>query len=335
MDSSDVQIICDSLERILRDAPLDRADGQRSANPAFTDLWDTLDQNGYPYLAVGEEHGGLAAPFADCLPLIAVCGKYALPAPLADSILANAILSLAGIAPPRKRVGLVAKSASGDYLSHATQVDAALCYKDGAIVFVTVDQAKIQPAHKSEDGAGTVQLNPNDIIASAPAPASICEETLYALGGLARAAASTGAMQAVLGLTLQYTNEREQFGRPLAKFQAIQHLLSDIAGETAASIAAVELARKGLRTWPEISQQSLADIAIAKVRSSLAATIVAANAHQAHGALGFTNEYALGRFTRRLWQWQDEFGCQTDWAERLGRFVSTSPTSTLWQIVSA
>jgi len=143
-----------------------------------------------------------------------------------------------------------------------------------------------------------------------------------------------GAMQAVLDLTLTYTSEREQFGRPLAKFQAIQHHLSDIACEAAASIAAVELASDALIGVSAPEADVLDELAIAKIRCGQAAAKTAAAAHQAHGAMGFTREYALGRYTRRLWQWQDEFGSEVEWAMRLGHSVLSDPEPQLWPHIS-
>ena len=144
-----------------------------------------------------------------------------------------------------------------------------------------------------------------------------------------------GAMQTVLDLTLGYTQDREQFGRPLAKFQAIQHHLSDIACETAASSAAVEMASDALRTDPHCGTKTREQIAIAKIRCGQAAARAAACAHQAHGAMGFTYEYALGRYTRRLWQWQDEFGTEHEWAILLGHAVMSEPEPALWPRISA
>ena len=78
----------------------------------------------------------------------------------------------------------------------------------------------------------------------------------------------------------------------------------------------------------------LGDIAIAKIRCGEAAGRAAAASHQAHGAMGFTREYRLGRYTRRLWQWQDEFGPETEWACLIGHEVLSEAEPALWPRIS-
>ena len=104
-------------------------------------------------------------------------------------------------------------------------------------------------------------------------------------------------------------------GAPLAGFQAIQHLLSRIAGEAAAASAATQEAIEGLSLD---AAPDLRATATAKLRAGEAAGRVAAMAHQAHGAIGYTQDYRLGALTRNLWRWRDEFGGEAVWAERLG-----------------
>jgi acyl-CoA dehydrogenase len=71
----------------------------------------------------------------------------------------------------------------------------------------------------------------------------------------------------------------------------------------------------------------LLEVASAKIRVGEAATEGAAIAHQVHGAIGFSGEHALHRFTQRLWAWRDDFGTESDWAVRLGKLVATrAPT---------
>jgi hypothetical protein len=53
-------------------------------------------------------------------------------------------------------------------------------------------------------------------------------------------------------------------------------------------------------------------------------------AHQLHGAVGFTHEHQLHRFTTRLWSWRDEYGGEREWAARLGRFAAVSGPAGLW-----
>ncbi len=74
-----------------------------------------------------------------------------------------------------------------------------------------------------------------------PAPPT-CAEGFLLFGALIRAQQMVGAMERCLDYALAYAMERQQFGRPIGKFQAVQHMLADAAGQYAAAAAAAELA---------------------------------------------------------------------------------------------
>jgi acyl-CoA dehydrogenase len=181
-----------------------------------------------------------------------------------------------------------------------------------------------------EDGFGVYDPALATLIETAPAPDWMTPPAVRALAAAVRAAQMAGAIAAALDLTLAYTSEREQFGRALSKFQAIQHHLAEMAGESAAAAAAVQLAAEAIADDPDMGVDAREMAAIAKIRCGDAAARAAAAAHQAHGAMGFTYEYPLGRLTRRLWQWQDDFGAEAHWAVALGRTHLTTRDAPLW-----
>src|SRR3546814_19072613 len=83
------------------------------------------------------------------------------------------------------------------------------------------------------------------------------------------------------------------------------------------------------------SAMDASTIAAAKYRAGLAAGVVAAHAHQLHGAIGYTGEFGLARLNRRLWQWREDVGGEAVWAQQLGQRALAAP-GTLWApIVSA
>lgn len=99
-------------------------------------------------------------------------------------------------------------------------------------------------------------------------------------------------------MSLQYGNDRTQFGRSIGKFQAVQHQLAVMAEHVAAArIATAAAFRAGL------AQPALLPAAIAKARASEAAALAANTAHAVHGAIGVTEEYDLQLYTRRLHGW--------------------------------
>ena len=105
-----------------------------------------------------------------------------------------------------------------------------------------------------------------------------------------------GAIERVLEMTVAYVKERVQFGRPVGSFQAVQHHCANMAVD-------VESARyiAHQAAWSVTSgQNGAAEVAAAKAWVSDAARRVCALAHQCHGAIGFTSEYDLQLFTRRV-----------------------------------
>ena len=148
----------------------------------------------------------------------------------------------------------------------------------------------------------------------------------FALMALARAAQLRGAMEQVLSMSLRYAGERVQFGRPLKRFQAIQHYLAEIAGEAAATGAAVDAAAEAGTPFA---------FAAAKARASQAAGPVARLAHQVHGAIGYTAEHDLHQWTKRLWAWRDECGNEAHWWQVLGAEAARGGGAALWPTMVA
>ena len=173
-----------------------------------------------------------------------------------------------------------------------------------------------------------------EVVAAALLPASVDPARLFAFGAMARAAQIAGALEMALEQSVQYANDRSQFGTPIGKFQAVQQELARMAGEVAAAGAAVENASRAAdRPSSRGSSRAGFEMAVAKIRASEAASIVAGVAgiaHQTHGAMGFTYEHALHFATRRLWSWRAEFGSEIYWSEHLGRSLASHGGPALW-----
>jgi alkylation response protein AidB-like acyl-CoA dehydrogenase len=150
-------------------------------------------------------------------------------------------------------------------------------------------------------------------------------EAKFRTMALVRACQMAGAMQAALDLSVQYTRERQQFGKALSTFQAIQQQLAVFAEETAATnMAAAAACRAADRG------DAAFEVACAKLRANIAVGTATTVAHQVHGAMGFTAEYRLHHFTRRLWQWRSEFGNDRYWADKLGTMVADRGSQGYW-----
>ena len=155
------------------------------------------------------------------------------------------------------------------------------------------------------------------------------------MGAAVRSMQMAGALEAILDLSVRYANERVAFERPIGKFQAVQHNIARLAGEVAAALAAAGSAADAIARTEIFDEAVLLEIAAAKIRVGEAAGEGAAIAHQVHGAMGFTREHVLQRFTRRLWAWRDDFGSESEWAVKLGSLVARQGPTALWPMLAA
>jgi acyl-CoA dehydrogenase len=166
--------------------------------------------------------------------------------------------------------------------------------------------------------AERVMLEP--LVAAGAAPDRLRRRT-----ALMRSAQMVGALERVQELTVTYAAERRQFGQPLNRFQAVQQQLAELAGEVALARAAVEAAA---------ADPTALRVAAARVVAGRAAGRASAIAHQVHGAIGFTQEHRLHRFTTRLWRWRDEQGTEAAWAESLGTLLARAGADRVWEVLT-
>lgn len=120
-------------------------------------------------------------------------------------------------------------------------------------------------------------------------------ERLIQRGAVLKCAEMIGGAQWVMEKTVDYVKERVQFGQPVGSFQAVQHRCANMAmscdGARFVTYQAAWLQSEGVPCEREV--------AIAKAWVSEAYTRICLDAHQAHGAIGFTKEYDLQLYTRR------------------------------------
>ena len=153
------------------------------------------------------------------------------------------------------------------------------------------------------------------------------------LNAAATVSLMAGAMGQALALSVEHVNTRQQFGRPLGKFQAVQQSLAVMACE----VRAVDAAAAAMAARLDAAGFDAADfeIAAAKLRANRAVGIVTAIAHQVHGAIGFTQEYDLNRVTIPLMRWRGVHGNDAHWAGILGRQVAGLGGRGLWETLTA
>jgi len=280
-------------------------------------LADAVDAFGLAAaLEVAEEEGGLS--FADAGSLFALFGAHAVPLPIGETMLARALLARAGITAPPGDIGLSVRG--GDGVAFGDRLAHIVAKRDDKLVLLPVDVQTATAGISRQPRAIVEPIAPP--VAEAAWPAALPDP--LTLGAILRASQIAGAIARVLALSVDYANTRQQFGRSIGKFQAVQQLLAKLAAEAAAARSAAD----GAWAAVDAGDPGFAP-AIAKIRASEAARVVAAIAHQVHGAIGVTDEHALHYFTRRLWEWRLDFGSDSYWAAILGR-AAQAAVGGLW-----
>jgi acyl-CoA dehydrogenase len=344
-------IIVDTASRIFADLcePNTINAAEEGTWPAA--LWDALEESGLPLTWVPDTLGGAGAEIIDGFAVMRVAGRAAAPVPLAETLLAGWLLAQGGIAAPAGAMTLAPVHEDGNltidrdgrlrgrsrHVPHARSARhiAVLAKQNGAALAALVEAKGLGIT----PGSGLAG-EPQDTVSfdgARPLATGRVEldcAALVRLGAAARAQQMAGALEHILDLSVQQALDRVQFGRQIAKFQAVQHNLAALAGEVAAAGAAADAAAEAIARYGIASDAALTDVAVAKVRVGEAAGAGAAIAHQVHGAMGFTYEHSLHQATRRLWTWREEFGNEALWAGRLGHMVATQGADRLWPFVT-
>jgi acyl-CoA dehydrogenase len=344
-DNSDT-IIVDTATRIFQDLCLPATVNEAEGGVWPKALWDALDESGLPRAWVPDEFGGAGAAMADGFAVLRAAGRFAAPVPLAETLMAGWLLACAGIAVPEGPMTIAPVHADGNigfgpdrlhgrarrvpFARNASHI-AVLARRgsDRAVALVAASNLPIRH-DKSLAGEPRDDVAFDGVVPAAVGAVELDEDAIQRFGAAVRLQQMAGALEKILDQSVQWALDRVQFGRPIAKFQAVQHNLATLAGEVAAASAAADLAAEAC-AGPE---PGIVEIAIAKVRAGEAAGTGAAIAHQVHGAMGFTYEHTLHHATRRLWSWREEFGNETVWAMRLGRMVAAEGADRLWPFVT-
>jgi len=312
---SETNLLIDTADRIFADhcdkAALDAA--ERGDFPET--LWRVLVENGLHEMALKDS----GIPLPDVFAVIKVAGRHALPLPLAEALLANRWRgSSEGFASVGRSGGVGALEVPwGRRADHVLAADS--------------DQIRVLKVSGIAAGANLAGEPRDDVEGEQERTLDPGEDPLLLLA-LSRTLLMAGALERVLELSLTYATEREQFGRPISKFQAIQHNLAVMAAETAAAIRAADAAAAALEDADD--ERLPLEVAAGKARVGEACGVVAELAHQVHGAMGYTHEHQLHHFTRRLWAWRDEFGAEAYWQRRLGSALAVRGADALWDFLA-
>jgi acyl-CoA dehydrogenase len=339
-------------------------------------LWQALEETGLTLVGSPEEAGGSGGDLFAAAGIAMAAGAAAAPVPLAETLAAGILLGRAGVAIPSGPLTVAVASRPGAALGSGGGLGSGRGSGSGAglrrvpygRLATTVAAgsggsgrdgdwlAVIGPTGQGGTGRGgtgrggtgrggtgrNLAGEPRDeVILGGDAevhdvPAGTADYARRLLR-LFRSLLIAGAAQRALDLTVTYVQEREQFGRPLARFPTVQQELARMAGEVALISAATQAAvaaegpaadgpaADGLAAdgpggaGQPGADQGVSAVVAAKAQASSGAGVVAAIAHQLHGAIGTTEEHRLRLTTTRLWSWRDEDGSEAECCAELGR----------------
>ena len=332
------QLIKDTLDRMLTDLCTADVVDKAEAGTFAKKLWDALARTGLTVAGLPEEAGGAGGELEDSLLVIREAARYAAPVPLAEHFVAGMLIAGQGgkvgeeiltVATGAFRVDSSGRLAGAGEAPFARWCDRVVLVADASgaakLCVIPVSDLRVEEgsslAGEPRD-AITVDTTPdgNAVMSTGDDTA----DKLKLMMAAVRALQMAGALEAVLELAVRYSLERNQFGRPISGFQAIQQQLANLAGEVAASTMAAHAVSAAFRDLNQV------DIAIGKARIGEAVSSGTDIAHQVHGAMGYTREHTLNHRTRRLWGWREEFGNEREWQVLIGRAFLEGGADNLW-----
>ncbi|MBM7459512.1 acyl-CoA dehydrogenase family protein [Rhodococcus coprophilus] len=314
-------------------------------------IWTQFGDAGFATLGVPETAGGSGATLADALAVVSVAAQRGALTPLVEhGILATWLSATAGhtltsatataAAGPACTVRLLDNAVVLDgtvtdvaYAPDADTVVLILPPEPGAegssVAAVPLTEPGVTvSSHTDLTGASTGDITFEGVPVTFFGSSPISLDEFTRRGALAYAAATAATATAVHHYTLRYASERTQFGRPLAKFQAVQQQLAQVAALTTMMEIAVDVAI----TAHERPGDTRVATAAAKLVTAASAHPVAATGHHIHGAIGTTSEHPLGRFTTSLWSWRDRYGSERFWAEDLASLILDDGVD-VWDVI--
>jgi acyl-CoA dehydrogenase len=296
--------------------------------PFDVPIWQRLVEAGFERLLLPEEFGGAGDAFAEAAAIAVSLGRHAAAVPLIETMVANWCLSRASL-----ELGDGPKAfITTDFSTAELRPSGILFRKDVLMPWAPVAEDIILLMRDAANAAYLVvtkEISSSDGESISGEPLTVVTagtklefssvsrfvdgELALGLAALLKSAAMSGAIAAAVELSAAHANSRKQFGQTIGAFQAVQQMMVVMASEKAAVDMAIQ---HGVDI---VADKPLWAAALAKGAASEAAGKVCANAHQLHGAIGFTREYGLHRFSRRLWSWREEFGNEILWNRMIGK----------------
>ena len=252
-------------------------------------LWQLLcEQVGAAALVIPEEQGGAGGELADAAVVLRELGRVLVPSPLLGTTLAELALlaaadpdadTLEGLAQGRSIGALVLDA---DYVVNGDVADVVVAATDGRLSRCTRFSAQSVATMDPTRRLARVRAEQAEDIGADPGIADFAAILL--------AAEQIGAAERCLELTVEYTKNRVQFGRPIGSFQALKHRMADLYVAVSAARAVVSDA---------CDDPTPTNAATARLAASEALCAVAAEGIQLHGGIAITWEHDMHLYFKR------------------------------------
>ncbi len=291
------------------------------------ELWAALAELGLTGMLVSEANGGLGMNEVDFVLLAEECGRAALPEPLVDTVLvATPILQEAGVddvlgAIASGQSAVAVQSTAGALVADAEFSDYLIVQKDKAVYLVKSEEATLELQESVDPGRSLYsvawQSSGARLLADGDEGLAM-QSRLFNRGALGAAAQLLGLSQRMMELSVNYTSERNQFGKPIGSFQAVKHHMANVAVKTEFAKAPVYRAAYSVAHNLRDAAQHVSH---AKLAATEAATLAAKSGIQVHGAMGYTWEVDLQMFMKRAWALAGAWGSRGEHKARVASAV--------------
>jgi alkylation response protein AidB-like acyl-CoA dehydrogenase len=324
---------------------LKRVRDLRFQDPGFdAGLFRQIGEMGWIGLRVPEEMGGAGLGLGEMCALAEELGRGLVPEPLIPAALSAQLLAAAGGKGPLpvllagEVVVLTAWQERPDTLEVPGTPDAPrrfLPMAAGADFFLApvregdrlalyeLPAARCVPEiERTQDGGNLGTITPNMAEATRLAE-DVGEALADALdeAALVTSAYLLGGMERAFAMTLDYLKQRQQFGRIIGTFQALQHRAADLKMQVALTRASIEAAAATLDAGATGDARRAA-VSRAKARTAEASLLVQRQCIQLHGGIGYTDEYDVGLYLRKAMVMANQYGSA---ALHRRRFMAVSP----------
>jgi alkylation response protein AidB-like acyl-CoA dehydrogenase len=274
-------------------------------------VWPALAKAGVVGMTAPERFGGLGLDACDLVLVLEESGRAALPEPLTEHT-AVAIPLLSEVATPALADRWIGAAAAGramitvgftsaafagsPFVVEAARANLILVERDGELHAIERSAAILEPVESVDRARKLFRVQPTSSVVVSRDAAALARA--FDRGTLAASAQLVGLARAMIDRTVEYAKVRTQFGKAIGSFQAVKHHL-------ASAHVAVELAAPCVYHAADAIATAAPDrathVSIAKSLASDAAQTAARAALQCHGAIGYSFEYDLHLWMKRVW----------------------------------